>query len=295
VALDSALEHLLAVLGQRKVPSIHHLQPGLTTEEIDSLAEGLPFQFPDDLRSLYRWRNGSEPANRPNQLFPGGGFLPLNDAVVNYRGFLEAARGAVSGTSTNLSEIYDPRWFPVFLNYANSAYVVVCGGGPARGSVWDVLLEDVSERDQVADTIGHFIEIVARRWDVGAYFFDSQSGPLEDYAALAAERRAKHPMSIDVEILVNSLAADNPHECASALRSLKNFLYPEAGPLLLRLLEHSDRGARANAAALLGQMGDPSAIPALISAMDDREYSVRESAKWAISELQRPQTRREWS
>lgn len=293
MSLDSALEHLLAVLGRRQVPSIHYLQPGLTAEEIDTLAEGVSFEFPDDLRSLYRWRNGSQPATGRNQLFPGGGFPPLHDAVVNYQALLEAARRAVSGTGTNPSEIYDPRWFPVFLNYANSAYVVVCGDDPARGSVWDVLLEDASERNQVADTIGHFIEIVARRWDVGAYFFDSQSGPLENYSALAAERRAKHPTSIDVEILVNSLAADDPRKRASALRSLKSFLHPEAGPLLVKLLDHSDRGARANAATLLGQMGDPSVLPALISALDDREYSVRESAKWAISELQRPPTPRE--
>jgi len=29
-------------------------------------------------------------------------------------------------------------------------------------------------------------------------------------------------------------------------------------------------------------MGDPSVMTALISALDDREYSVRESAKWAM-------------
>jgi len=291
-SLDSALERLLAVLAHLKVPSVAHLQPGLIAEAIDRLTEGLQYQLPGDLRSLYQWRNGSEPATGRNQLFPGGGFVPLRVAVITYQGFRDATERVVDGTEVNSTEIYDPRWFPVFLSYGNSAYIVVCGAGPAAGSVWDLLLEDTSERQQAAGSLSDFIYTIANRWELGAYYFDPEFGPQSDYAALAAERRAKHPIPVDVPALVDALAADHPQHRARALRSLKTFLYPEAGPLLVALLNHPDRGTRASAALLLGQMGDPSVLPALISALDDRDYSVREKAKWGISELQRQQQRR---
>lgn len=290
--ISAALERLLATLDRHMVPSAADLQPGLAAEAIDRLTKGLPYVLPADLRSLYEWRNGSKPATGRNQLFPGGGFVPLADAVVSYRGFREGAERAGNGTDTNPAEIYDASWFPVFLSYGTRSHIVMCGAGPATGSVWEISLEDASDRQQAAGSLSGFIDTVANRWEVGAYYFDPDLGPLSDWAALAAERRAKNPISVDVVALVNSLAADDPQARAAAIQNLKNFLYPEAGPLLAALLDRSDRGARASAASLLGQMGDPSFLPALISALDDREYSVREAAKWAISDLQRRQRRR---
>jgi cell wall assembly regulator SMI1 len=290
--IDSALERLLASLARLKVLSVADLQPGLVAEAIDRLSEGLPYSLPTELRSLYEWRNGSRPATGRNQLFPGGGFVPLRDAVVSYQGFREGAERAANGTDTNPAEIYDPRWFPVFLSYGTDYHIVMCGADPAAGSVWEMSLEDAFDRQEAAGSLSDFIDTITNRWELGAYYFDVDSGPLSDWAALAAERRAKNPIRVDVAALVDSLAADDPQARAEALRSFKNFLYPEAGPLLAALLHHPDRRARASAASLLGQMGDPSFLAALISALDDREYSVREAAKWGISNLQRQQRRR---
>jgi hypothetical protein len=256
------------------------------------LIGGLPYQLPADLRSLYEFRNGSNPATGRNQLFPGGGFVPLRDAVVTYQKLRKGAERAVDGTDTDSAEIYDAHWFPVFLSYGNSLHIVMCGPGPAAGSVWEMLLEDASDRLAAATSLSNFIDTITHRWELGAYYFDPDFGPLSDWAALAAERRANNPIREDVAALVDSLAAEDPHARSAALRSLKAFLYPEAGPLLVALLDHPDRRARASAAALLGQMGDPSVLAALISALDDREYSVREAAKWGISNLQRHQRRR---
>ncbi len=289
--LDPALDHLIAVLTRLEVPLIADLQPGLSLRRIDELTKDLPHDFPQELRRLYAWRNGSEPATGRNQLYPGGGFVPLVYALVNYKGLVEAYEGGFKGTEIEMTDVYDLRWFPVFLNYGNSAAVVVCGDAPDAGSVWSLLLEDTSQREHLAESVGEFIEVVARRWESGAFFFEPGVGPCEDYAALAAERRAIQQPSTDVDRLVRSLVDGNPGEQAAALRELKQYLYPDAIPLLVRLLEHRDSQTRRNAAGLLGQMGDPSVVPALMSVLDDRAYSVRESAKWSISVLQRHQKR----
>ena len=291
-SIDSALERLLAALAQLNVPSIADLQPGLAAEAIDRLTSGLLYELPADLRSIYEWRNGSKPAVSRNQLFPGGGFIPLQDAVIRYEELQEGARRAVDGTDVESAEVYDECWFPLFLSYGSTMHVVVCGPGPGAGSVWEILLDDASDRLEAAGSLSDLIDTVANRWERGAYYFDPDFGPVADWGTLAAERRAKNPIRLDVVALVDSLAADDPQARAAGLRSLKNFLYPEAGPLLVALLDHPDRGARANAASLLGQMGDPTFLPALISALDDREYSVREAAKWGISDLQHQQRRR---
>lgn len=61
------------------------LQPGLSDREIDRLAEPLaPFKLPEELRALYRWRNGET----------GGGlfdreFQPLERAIEDYQFGLE--------------------------------------------------------------------------------------------------------------------------------------------------------------------------------------------------------------
>ncbi|WP_445152674.1 SMI1/KNR4 family protein [Baekduia sp. Peel2402] len=56
-------DQLLAALEQRwracgaQTPEI--MEPGLTDEQIDEVAAPLGFPLPDELRTLYRWHNGS--------------------------------------------------------------------------------------------------------------------------------------------------------------------------------------------------------------------------------------------
>lgn len=288
--IDSALAHLTTVLRNLGVPGLDALQPGLTTEAIERLTGRLPFAFPLELQFLYQWHNGTSPATGQNRLFPGGGFPPLADALAVYEDFRGGARRATQGTGTDPDLVYDAHWFPVLFSYGNSVYVVECGSGAAAGSVWELLVEDASQRQLVGKTLAGFIEQVALRWERGAYYFDEQ--PREDYAELAAERRVNDHNLVDVPALVHQLTSDEPLERVAATRRLKEFLYPEAGPLLLELLGNPDREVRSIAVSLLGQMAEPAYFDALISSLDDREYSVREGAKWALAELQRKQKRR---
>jgi epoxyqueuosine reductase len=53
------------------------------------------------------------------------------------------------------------------------------------------------------------------------------------------------------------------------------------------LLRAKRRGLLRNAALLLGNRGDPAALPALRRALDDAEPLIREAAQWAIEQIER--------
>jgi epoxyqueuosine reductase len=51
------------------------------------------------------------------------------------------------------------------------------------------------------------------------------------------------------------------------------------------------RGLLRNAAIVLGNRGDPAAVPALRHALEDAEPLVREAAAWAIEQIQRKESK----
>jgi epoxyqueuosine reductase len=53
------------------------------------------------------------------------------------------------------------------------------------------------------------------------------------------------------------------------------------------LMRTKRRGLLRNAAIVLGNRGDPAALPALLNALNDEEELVRQSARWAIGEIRR--------
>jgi epoxyqueuosine reductase len=50
------------------------------------------------------------------------------------------------------------------------------------------------------------------------------------------------------------------------------------------------RGLLRNAAIVLGNQGDPDALPALRRALADPDPVVREAVQWAIEKIQEPRT-----
>ncbi|AMV20294.1 SMI1/KNR4 family protein [Planctomyces sp. SH-PL14] len=62
------------------------LQPGLDDAAIERLETEHAFQLPDDLRALYRWRNGAKEGAGPHA-FADGRFLPLEAAIEQRRVF----------------------------------------------------------------------------------------------------------------------------------------------------------------------------------------------------------------
>jgi cell wall assembly regulator SMI1 len=284
--LAPALQHLYDVLDRLKVSAVSALQPGLAGEAIERVLSRIPHTAPPELVALYRWRNGAGTISANSQLFPGGTFLPLADAVRAYQQLVEGATAATRDTEVELTEVYDPRWFPIFVDSAGNPHVMTLGQDAGAGSIWYVPIEDATDRQLAAQNLRDFVDVVVSRWENGAYYLDKATGiPCQSWSKLAAERRAADKPQVDVSVLVKDLAATDALSRARSLRLLKEFLFPEAVEPLVALLNHPSPNVRRDAASLLGQIGDPKAIPALVSARRDRDGAVREGIEWALREL----------
>lgn len=79
--------------------------------------------------------------------------------------------------------------------------------------------------------------------------------------------------------------AATPHMRAAAAAALGSIAHPDAVPALLRALADPMREVRVHAAWALGRIGDPSAVELLDAALDDRYGWVRIRAAEALGKL----------
>ncbi len=116
-ALDEVVAHLTR-LGR---PVVRLLQPGLSAAEVSQLEATLPFALTEEVRAVYRWRNGT-PVKKGDVLgdlwfFPGF-YLPTLEHAC--RVFQER----------KLSNQWRKSWFPLFEDGAGDFYIVPCRKKP---------------------------------------------------------------------------------------------------------------------------------------------------------------------
>ena len=92
-----------------------HLNPGISSQQIQELFEEIPLQSTQDLRALYTWRNGSKDCEGITlgelAFFPGFYLTSLEESIQTY---LElSARDA-----------WDKSWFPIFASGGGDFYAM---------------------------------------------------------------------------------------------------------------------------------------------------------------------------
>lgn len=128
--MDHRKLHRLAMAFEAHgVPVLGNLRPGASDAELDALAHDLGVALPDELRTLYRWRNGHID---PNPMAGGGHMLVFRDNVFLRLEDIPAAYAAVSETYAYLQEVdVDPgvdlaACVPI-AEFMGARYVVACG------------------------------------------------------------------------------------------------------------------------------------------------------------------------
>ena len=92
-----------------------HLNPGISSQQIQELFEKIPLQPTQDLRSLYTWRNGSKDCEGITlgelAFFPGFYLMSLEESIQTY---------------LELRERYawDKSWFPIFASGGGDFYAM---------------------------------------------------------------------------------------------------------------------------------------------------------------------------
>jgi len=94
---------------------VDHLNPGISSQQIQELFEKIPLQPTQDLRALYTWRNGSEDSEGITlgelAFFPGFYLMSLEESIQTYLE-LRARNG------------WDKSWFPIFASGGGDFYAM---------------------------------------------------------------------------------------------------------------------------------------------------------------------------
>ncbi len=102
-------------------PVVPLFQKGLTDPEIEEKMKCLPFQLPEEVARLYKWRNGTRIDTGATyddlNFFPGFYLMALEEAIEQYLPRQEAVE-------------WKPGWLPLFENGGGDFYQSICLPGP---------------------------------------------------------------------------------------------------------------------------------------------------------------------
>lgn len=150
---------------------LHHLQPGLSDEQIDQLTAPLGLRLPEEARRWWRWHDGAPMDAPPGSRDIGAGpnYIPLSYAVEQTE-FLRSLDPVVwSDTWLVMTDESDP-------------LVMDCGGAfDEPVCVRTTALQDPEPppADHATTSIGELISLWIEAFDNGAYTYDKDVGRWE--------------------------------------------------------------------------------------------------------------------
>ena len=93
-----------------------HLNPGISSQQIQELFEKIPLHPTQDLRTLYTWRNGSKDSEGITlgelAFFPGFYLMSLEESIQTY-------------LELRAREAWDKSWFPIFASGGGDFYAMI--------------------------------------------------------------------------------------------------------------------------------------------------------------------------
>ena len=113
--LSQLLNEIEKSLQQLDHPCVDHLNPGISSQQIQELFEKIPLQPTQDLRALYTWRNGAKDCEGITlgelAFFPGFYLMSLEESIQTYLELRER-----NG--------WDKFWFPIFASGGGDFYAM---------------------------------------------------------------------------------------------------------------------------------------------------------------------------
>ena len=173
----ASIEAALQRLGRHAL--LRSLQAGRSAEAVRSSLGAVGLASAPELEALYVWRNGTSTAGGVTlddiHLFPGFYLLSIEDAIMNYRAFMNDSRWRTG-------------WLPIFANGGGDFYVLDLGSLSTR-PVRHFRIEE-SEHPVEFTSLGAMLATLAAGFERGVFFVDS-NGYLEmddlAFGGLAAE------------------------------------------------------------------------------------------------------------
>lgn len=109
------LDKIETSLQQLHHSCVDHLNPGISSQQIQELFEEIPLQPTQDLRALYTWRNGSKDCEGITlgelAFFPGFYLMSLEESIQTYLELRE-------------TDAWGKSWFPIFASGGGDFYAM---------------------------------------------------------------------------------------------------------------------------------------------------------------------------
>jgi cell wall assembly regulator SMI1 len=178
--VGAVLQRFERALSEHAPGVLLSLQPGLSDDEIAAIESRYRVRLTDELRALYRWRNGSSEEARA-ELVPGYWFLPLDQAAR-----IREARRRELGDAPLVERVA----FILFAGHRTGWLAVIediCGDGyfydPARrrrgGSFFYCFAEDRQYR--FFPSLANFLAGAAECYETGIYTGGRRGRTKEDF------------------------------------------------------------------------------------------------------------------
>jgi hypothetical protein len=294
--LEPILDSVYRQLVKLKLPVADWLQPGLTEKEIKVKARDFPYALPLELIQLYQWRNGLRPEqDSDHELFPGGYFLSLEEALHDYGELRRVAEQIGREAGLDSAKIWDPHWFPIFRNIGGDYFIVPCTKKKKEAAPVYFVVKDDRDLTQLYASLSEMMLTVIRRYESGAYFVDGRGLIQEDPVKIArlelhADAVGGGPtdatqMDDQVQRLLRSLRQETGAAQAKAVKELMRLKTTRLTQPLLELLHHDSPTVRMLTARILGERRDATAVSALITVLADWDSRVRGAGAEALGNL----------
>jgi len=142
---EALLARYERILRDRAPDLFASLQPGLKDGQIDALENKYHFRLSHDLRTLYRWRNGTRPWNTIYSIyvFADYGFVPLEEASAAraHRGDMFTRDGFLARQFRRRFEAHDA-WLAVFESPMGDGYFFDPDRSESEGSFFFSFLKN---------------------------------------------------------------------------------------------------------------------------------------------------------
>jgi cell wall assembly regulator SMI1 len=135
----------LETLMESKAPQVlKQMQPGLSDKEIAVLEQNAGVHLPEDMKALYRWRNGCKSRNPLlTGLIPGQRFLPLDEVLARPPNQLSKP-SLVQEVAFNVFAGHTKSWITLFDDGAGDGYFFDPDRKFSEGAIFYHFAEDMS-------------------------------------------------------------------------------------------------------------------------------------------------------
>jgi len=197
--MEDVVARLERWLGQRCPHHLERLAPGLTDEAIAACERQLDVTFPDGMRALYRWRNGTLPGQLGADIIGRYALQPLQQAIEHQK----MMNGLLEQGSFKAKSWWHTTWLPILDKGTGDAICWDPRGsfGGTAGQVIEFWHTD-HDRTVLAPSFDDFLAAYVDSLDAGLWTYDEENGLDDDdrFKDFLAERLPGYPFrAIDFE------------------------------------------------------------------------------------------------